>query len=436
MPNHRPLPGSFRDPSGYVYEDDGKLFRHVSESAWDLVTSNNWSQFASDLVDEGNLVPFQIANDRFSMDRLQWITYPYEWSPRQLRAAALLTLDIQLKALECGFSLKDASAFNVQFVGPKPIFIDHLSIERDPGTPWIAYRQFIEHFFAPLMIAEVVSPTLPWFGIDGLSVPEASAILGNRGRFSLATQIHIHQLAKRIVPGESNHSLGLPQQPIEHRRAILLQLRSAILALKLEVALSNWSDYYSTSNYSQEQSKEKEVLVSSWLERVRPGSLVDLGANDGKFSTLSASKGIDTLAVESDLEVVNRTFDSQDFTFVRADLTAPSEGRGWMNLERAPLFERAKADAVLALALIHHLVFAGQIPLPKVVEMISSLGPHSVIEWIEPEDSYAQRLIARRVSGLHPYSREIFETALRENYGEFSSHPISGTHRVLYFCAR
>lgn len=418
-----------------MYEQDGALYRFLSEDAWKLVGSPEWSSFAQSLVESGKLVPFAVSDGEFSVARLQWITTPHEWSPRQLRSAALLTLDIQISAVQRGLSLKDASAFNVQFVGPKPIFIDHLSIERDPGTPWVAYRQFIEHFYAPLAIAEFVQP-MSWPGIAGFSISQASAILGKRGRWNLGIQIHIHQLAKRILPGERSGASSLPQQPLNQRLAILQQLRDSIAGFKLEIPATDWGDYYTTSNYSPEQLSRKESLVASWLDEIQPRTAVDLGANDGKFSNLATERGANVLAIEADLEIVNRTHPLHAFTFISADLTAPTPGLGWQNQERAPLLQRARADTVIALAIIHHLVFTGQVPLDKVIDMIAGLGPNAVIEWIEPDDSYAQRLIGGRTSGLQPYSRELFESCVGQHYSSITSESIPGTCRTLFFCRR
>ena len=428
-------PGSFRDPSGFVYESGGRLFRSLDERGWDMVRSEAWQSFAGKLVASQKLVQFTITEGDFELHRLPWITYPYEWSPRQLRAAALLTLEIQIAAIDQGLSLKDASAFNVQFDAARPVFIDHLSIEPDPGTPWVAYRQFIEHFFAPLVLAEYVSPCIPWDGVTGVSIPTASAILGNRGRWNLAVQIHIHQLAKHLRPGEPGAAKATALQPLSQRKAILLQLQDAISKMNLSVPATNWEDYYATTNYSSEQAGAKDQLVRQWLQTARPKNLVDLGANTGKFSTMASEEGISVLAIESDLSVVNRVAGDLNCNMICSDLVDPDGGRGWMSEERLPLLQRAKADGVLALAIIHHLVLTGQVPLPRVVAMIASLAPKALIEWIEPDDSYVQRLIGGREVGLHAYDRPLFESCLSARYSEFRPLPIPGTKRVLYECS-
>ena len=97
--------------------------------------------------------------------RVPFISYPYEWSASLLRKAALHHLDTQLEALERGFTLSDATAYNVQFVGPKPVFIDHLSFRpyRD-GEIWAGHRQFCMQFLNPLIIWSRlgIAPN-PWY---------------------------------------------------------------------------------------------------------------------------------------------------------------------------------------------------------------------------------------------------------------------------------
>ena len=115
------------------------------------------------LVADGLLVdhdeaPFEAAAapDAVAVIRprlLDFVSYPYEWSFGQLKEAALLTLELQSRALDAGMRLKDASAYNIQFDAGRPILIDTLSFEAAPDTePWPAYRQFCEHFLAPLAL--------------------------------------------------------------------------------------------------------------------------------------------------------------------------------------------------------------------------------------------------------------------------------------------
>jgi hypothetical protein len=88
--------------------------------------------------------------------QLDFITYSYEWNFSQYKRAAQLTLRLQIFLLENSFSLKDASAFNMAFHKGKAICIDNLGIEKyKENTPWSTLKQFNEHFFGPLLLAQI-----------------------------------------------------------------------------------------------------------------------------------------------------------------------------------------------------------------------------------------------------------------------------------------
>ena len=156
------LPSSFRDPSGFVFAENGRVYRQINNGF-----AEHFDQFMSSglydvLVSKGYLVAhedvtasnIQRGPDCYRViapEIIPYIAYPYEWSFSQLQDAAMLTLRIQTVALQHGYILKDASAYNVQFKDGKPVFIDTLSFEPYvEGAPWVAYRQFCQHFLAPL----------------------------------------------------------------------------------------------------------------------------------------------------------------------------------------------------------------------------------------------------------------------------------------------
>src|ERR1043165_5499796 len=140
-------------------------------------------------------------------ERVPFISYPYEWSFGQLKDAALATLSIQRRALKVGMSLKDASAYNIQFVRGKPVLIDTLSFEiYKEGQPWVAYRQFCQHFLAPLALMalrDVRLSQLLRVYIDGVPLDLASELLPSKTRFNfgLLTNIHLHASAQKRYSG-------------------------------------------------------------------------------------------------------------------------------------------------------------------------------------------------------------------------------------------
>ncbi len=371
------------------------------------------------------------------MEMIPFISYPYEWCPEQLKQAALLTLEIQRQAIEAGWSLKDASAFNVQFIGAKPIFIDHLSFEPFKLEPWVGYRQFCEHFFAPLVLASHVDPLLAsqlWNSVNGVDLWVASRALGNRGKFNLAINIHIHQMAKRVGGGGEYRVIS---QSKNSQLAIIEQLYHSISSLKFNLKSDAWDDYYKTCNYSQNAETFKAKTVAELLQQYSPKTVLDLGSNTGKYSNIASQYGASVVALESELSVVNelylRNTSSSEILPLCIDLCSPTSSRGWANSERKTLHDRSNFDCVLALALIHHIVFHGQVPLGMVVESIASYGQYAVIEWIEPDDSYALRLQSRNANQLQEYNLHLFENSINKYFEIQSIHPIPESKRSLYF---
>ncbi len=158
------LPSSFRDPSGFVFRHAGEVYRQVNAGYAGQFEHFLSSGLYDALVSKGYLIAHEDVSDpdiprapdchRILKPRaIPYISYPYEWSFSQLKDAAMLTLRIQTVALKHGFVLKDASAYNIQFDQGRPVFIDTLSFETyQEGAPWVAYRQFCQHFLAPLAL--------------------------------------------------------------------------------------------------------------------------------------------------------------------------------------------------------------------------------------------------------------------------------------------
>lgn len=187
----RSLPGSFRDPSGFVFWRDGVIYRQVNaiyKEDYDHLMS---SGLYKALVDAGLLIPHEevgaepaVSDGAYKIIRPELVTfvsYPYEWSFSQLKDAALTTLRVQHESMDFGMTLKDCSAYNVQFKDGKPVFIDTLSFERyREGTPWAPYRQFCQHFLAPLALMshrDVRLSQLLRIHVDGVPLDLASSLL-------------------------------------------------------------------------------------------------------------------------------------------------------------------------------------------------------------------------------------------------------------------
>ena len=149
---------SFRDPSGYIYYENNKVLRHINTCYFSVYEKFMSSGLYEELLNEGLIVSHKevIKNEKeivLEVEKIPYVSYPYEWTFDQLKDAALLTLKINKIAMKYGMILKDSSAYNVQFLNGKPIFIDTLSFMiYEDNTPWGAYGQFSRHFIAPLVL--------------------------------------------------------------------------------------------------------------------------------------------------------------------------------------------------------------------------------------------------------------------------------------------
>ena len=446
-------PASFRDPSGFVYRDDGVLYRQVNASygadyeallssgLYEHLTSRGW------LVEHEEVPPAPGAWKTLRPTVVPYVSYPYEWSFSQLKDAALLTLDIQLASLERGLTLKDASAFNVQFVGSRPIFIDTLSFQRyRDGDPWVAYRQFCQHYLAPLALmalADVRLRRLSSAFIDGVPLDLASRLLPRSSwlRPGLATHIHLHARSqKRYQAAGGTARAARPTMQKRLLVALVDGLRRTIAGLRMPETKTEWGDYYSDTNYSAGAMTAKERLVAEFVDLVAPsgGIVHDLGANVGRFSRIAAAGGryvvahdIDELAVERHYLAVRQRQDDSILPLL-LDLTNPSPSLGWGSTERAAAVDRIAGHTVLALALIHHLAISNNVPLDALAEFFARIGEALVIEFVPKEDSQVQRLLATRADIFPDYHIEGFEAAFASRFEIVRREPLPETTRILY----
>jgi hypothetical protein len=452
----RPLGESFRDPSGFLYHRGEILLRQVNSGYREdyecLMTSGLYDRLtqAQLLVAHEEVSVEQAAtNDAYKVLRpelIPFISYPYEWSFSQLQDAALLTLRIQKESLGFGMSLKDCSAYNVQFRDGRPIFIDILSFEKyQEGRPWIAYRQFCQHFLAPLALMAYTDARLNQLSrvhIDGVPLDLASSLLPSRtfARFALLFHIHLHAKSQR-------HFAKRKAQPTRRRVSrhaalgLVDNLKTAMQRMKWQPLSSEWSDYYAATNYSTEAFLSKKQLVTQILKKIapRPSIVWDLGSNTGEFSRMASEMGIQTISFDGDPACVEKNYlecrnrGETHLLPLLLDLTNPSSGGGWENRERRSLLERGPADTVLALALIHHLAIANNLPLSKIAAFFGRICHSLVIEFVPKTDSQAARLLASREDIFQNYDQMNFEQEFSRLFKINFSANIPGTQRTIYW---
>jgi hypothetical protein len=450
----RIVPGSFRDPSGFLYIQDGRIYRQVNKLYKEDYDCLMRSGLYDDLTESGLMISHREVDGQGSdrsayktldPEQMNFISYPYEWCFGQLKDAALATLEIQRKAIQYGMSLKDASAYNVQFRNLKPLLIDTLSFERyQKGCPWKAYRQFCQHFLAPLAVMsyrDVRLNQLFRIFMDGFPLDLASSLLPLRTflKFRFTSHIHIHSMMQKRHGGRAVRLEGR-EMGLKSLLGLIDHLEQAIRDIKWKPGGTEWAEYYEKTNYPSDSFRNKNELVHKFLRVARPRIVWDLGANDGTFSRVAACAGITSIiALDNDPSAVEKHYQSnkkEGFTNVLpliVDLTNPSAAIGWENTERCSLIERGPADVVLALALIHHLAISNNVPLGKIAQFLSRIGRALIIEFVPKSDSMVQRLLSTRKDIFPDYTREGFERAFSEYFLIREREGVADSERSIYF---
>lgn len=409
------------------------------------------------LVAIEKLVPFRevsqdeiaIAGAKYVLEhpRLNYISYPYEWSFSLLRQAALFHLELQLELLEQGVALSDATAFNIQFVGPKPIFIDHLSLRPyKEGEFWLGHKQFCEQFLNPLLLrSQLDVPHNAWYrgSPDGIPIELMARLLPWQSRLSWRA------LANVILPARFQSGATSDAQPKFSAEGktlpriafagMLRQLRNWIADLAPRNAdRTVWASYSSTTTYDDDETVAKRAFIESFVRTEKPKSVIDLGCNTGDYSELSLAAGAE--------QVIGFDFDHQalDTAYSRAvekklnflplflDASNPSPTQGWRERERPGFSARMKADAVLALAFEHHLTIAKNAPMAQVIGWITAMAPTGVIEFVPKGDPTVRKMLLLREDIFPDYTAEVFEKELSQVATITGQSVVSKSGRTLF----
>jgi len=449
------LPGSFRDPNGFLYKQNGTLFRQINSSYQEdyqqLINSGLYELLSSqDYLVKHTEIDKQSVKDSgqfktIQPDLIPFISYPYEWSFSQLKDAALLTLDIQSKALSKGMTLKDASAYNIQFKHHKPVFIDTLSFERYvTGEPWVAYKQFCQHFLAPLALMAHVDVRLSQLFrvfVDGVPLDLASKMLPAKTKFNPALFLHIHLHAKSQVKysdsTDANKGKNVAVKEIG-LLGIIDGLKRAIAKLQWQPKNTEWGDYYAETNYTDEAREHKKNIVREMVASVKPNMTWDLGANTGEFSHEASNSSqhviswdIDDAAVEKHYLQLKQSAEPKSVLPLRLDLTNPSNAMGWGENERQSLLQRGKVDLIMALALVHHLAISNNVPLDMIADYFAKLGRHLIIEFVPKSDSQTKKLLSSREDVFDHYNLADFKVAFGQYFDLVDQKTVGESERSL-----
>lgn len=443
---------SFRDPSGVVFSQNGAVFRQINHTYKEhynhLISSGLYNQ----LVNLGYLIPhketrFKTENQAIykiiQPKKVSFISYPYEWTFSQLKDAALLTLAIQKKALSYGMSLKDSSAFNIQFLDGKPILIDTLSFEKyRENKPWIAYGQFCRHFLSPLALMAYKDASLNRMlriYLDGIPVEIASRLLSLRSYLNFSILVHIHLHAK-----SSQYYADKPESGRKARLSLVVlqglieNLGNTINNLKWKPKRTEWADYYNFSNYSSCAFKHKELIFKDFLKIADVQEMWDIGANTGHFSKIAESLKIRTIAFDHDSAAIEKLYldcESKGRKLILpllVDIINPSPSIGWESQERLSIINRGPTSLASVLALVHHLCLSQNIPFENLSSLFQKICRFLIIEFIPKEDSQVKRMLAGRKDIFTQYSESHFEKVFSEKFILRKKIKIKDSVRVMY----
>ena len=314
--NLQPLPSSYRDNDGFVFEKDGQVYRQIHPQYEAHYNSLFKSGLYDELVKKNWLIPHTEIDDAdvnsgqgriIHPEQIPFISYPYEWSFDMWKDAALLTLHVAISALQKDMMLKDATPFNIQFHKGRPVFIDTLSFENyEDGKPWAAYRQFTECFLAPLLLMHYCHPeTAKLFAVypNGIPMDVLLSLLPKKSRWNVNTFLHIHLQAK--FSAKQKQKTGTQPHFSKQKLQVLLKgIESFVQKISLKKIKTTWDDYYTDTILGEEYLKVKTTLFQSFINQIDFKTVIDLGANDGYFSLLfSTEKKV--IATDFDFNCIN-----------------------------------------------------------------------------------------------------------------------------------
>lgn len=489
--------GSYRDREGRViYGESGEILRALSERAlaeWEAVQSAKFfqqgmesgrivrtarlesPQSASRAANSGlgtflppesqtgqpapvGLAPVAPAVDGSTWaaflkhDTIPYVSYPYEWTFGMLKDAALLHLELLAMALDEDFTLKDGTAYNVQWVGSQPVFIDVLSFEKVAlGQPWAGYRQFCQTFLYPLFLQAYKDvPFHAWMRgcLDGITPEQCSNLMSLRDmmRPGVLKHVWLHAWLERSARvRDSDLQQNLPRAGFNKS---LIQANAAALAriirrLDWRPPESKWSGYVSSNTYSSGDAQRKAAFVRQAVAS-RPAGLVwDLGCNTGEYSRIAAENADCVVAMDGDHLAVERLYRSlrqqpsepaaRVILPLVSNFADPSPNLGWRGQERRSLAERGRPELTLCLALIHHLVIGAGIPMHELLQWLAALGSRLVIEFVGKNDSMVQQLLRNKRDNYADYDPELFERWLHEFFDVVRSERLESGTRTLYY---
>ena len=457
-------PGSFRDPLSRVFISGDKVVRAFSsegskdlDKVWGKKSIQNalasGELIQSDIVDPASVglsAPWTAA---MTHPRLPFVSYPYEWTFSMLKDAALLQLKLTRETLADGVGLKDATPYNVQFIGSRAQFIDAGSFEkRRKGDPWYGYKQFCEMFLYPLMLQGYLGVQYQPFlrgAVNGISPVTMRKLLPasiRRPRKGRLTHVVLHAAASSrfadtdVDVKKETAKAGMNATVLD---ATLRKITKIVEKLSLGDKKSTWSNYSERGHYLESSLDEKQLFVRDAVASAPRAQVWDIGCNDGVFSRIASAHADYVVAMDADPLVVDRLYNTlkaennDRILPLYVDMSDTGGGIGWRGQERPGIFERGRPDIVLYLAVIHHLAITFNIPVAQQIDMLADLTPELVIEMPHADDPMVRKLLTNKRDGIHDdFNLDEFERLLTQRFTVKSKMLLAGGTRTIFHAVR
>jgi predicted RNA methylase len=457
----RPDDGSFRDPDSQVVHADGRVLRRLSATGRNDWEALSCSSFFERNVAAGRLVatahmaaePDALGDGWAGMvehERVPFVTYPFEWTFGMLAAGAALHLELLRDALAEGMTTKDGYAYNVQWRGVEPVFIDISSFTPYQEGPWAGYRQFCETFLNPLMLRSFVGLDFhPWLrgSLEGIPVQDMRRLISLREvhRPGVLRHVVLHALFVRKAHGTTSSTRSALAESGFSRDVVITtvdKLLDVVRKLSWQPEPSTWTSYPTTNTYTDDDRVRKLRFVEKVVSSARPDLVWDLGCNDGTYARVAATHASQVVAMDADHATVELLYRSLRSSGVRnvlplvIDVADPSPSLGWRNRERPALLQRPRPDLVMCLALVHHLAIVDNIPLSQVVEWLATLAEVAVVEFVDRHDPMVAQLLGNKSVVHADYSLTRFQHEIAEHFDIEAREELSAGTRTLYALRR
>lgn len=454
---------SFRDRRARVFEHHGRILRALNSEAAEEFRWLEQSGLLSRLIDDRWIVKTSVADDAQSLrtapndlivehERIPFISYPYEWPFSALKKAALHHLRLHREVLNVSVTLIDASAYNIQFRGREPVFIDVPSLQRyRDGEYWLAHQQFLNQFLNPLLYDAMCGTDFQYLYrgmMEGIPTPVLSRLLHpwHKLRPGILMQVVLPAALQTLAGSKARASASNPikRRPLAKSAysAMIDGLARLINSLEPRRPFGVWTDYANDNSYSGVEFEAKRKFVSEYASTTRPRLMLDLGCNTGIFSEVALKAGAEyVVGTEQEPATANLAFERAERTGVPflplvVDAANPSPDQGWRGKERRSFASRATFDGMIALAVEHHLAIGRNIPLDLLIDFMVGIAPHGVIEFVPKTDPQVQRLLALREDVFQDHTQEAFGHLLGGRARVVRQETITETGRTLYWFER